>query len=45
MKNHIIVFGLGFLASTFMFLAVLSMIEIPEYIITQEIECRRGPMI
>jgi len=45
MKSYIYPFGLGFLASTFMFLVILSLIEIPEYIITQEIECRRGPMI
>lgn len=45
MKNTIITFSLGFLTSTFMFLVILSMIEIPEYIITQEIKCTRGPMI
>lgn len=40
MKNPLIIFGLGFLASTFVFLMVLSMIEIPEYII--EVECKTG---
>lgn len=42
MKKHFFSFFLGFLTSSLIFLTILSMIEIPEYII--EVECRR-PMI
>lgn len=45
MKKYIIPFSLGFLASTFAFLTLLSIIKIPEYTVMYEVECRRGPII
>lgn len=42
MRKYLVAFILGFLASTFAWLAGLSMITIPEY--TIEVECKRGPM-
>lgn len=42
MKKYFLSFFLGFMASTFLFLTVLSFIEIPEFIMTYEFECRRG---
>jgi hypothetical protein len=42
MKKYFLSFSLGFLASTFLFLMLLSIIEIPEFIMTYEIECKRG---
>ena len=45
MKKQLLPFVLGFLASTFLFLAILSMIQIPEYVLTYEVKCKRGPII
>ena len=45
MKNYIIPFILGFLASSFLFLAALSLITIPEYIMIYQVECKRGTII
>jgi hypothetical protein len=44
MKKNLTPFILGFLASTFLFLTILSIIRIPEYILTYEVECKKGPM-
>jgi hypothetical protein len=42
MRKYLVAFILGFLASTFAWLTVLSFVTIPEYII--EVECKRGLM-
>lgn len=42
MKKTISIFILGFLSSTFLFLTVLSIVEIPEYTLIYEVECRKG---
>jgi len=45
MKKYLFSFFLGFMAATFSFLALLSMIHIPEYIMIYKVECQRGMMI
>jgi hypothetical protein len=45
MKKYFLSFFIGFMAATFLFLAILSVIRIPEYIMTYEIDCRRSNMI
>lgn len=45
MKRYFLSFFLGFMASTFLFLVLLSMIRIPEYIMTHEVDCKRGMVI
>lgn len=47
MKKYLTSFGLGFLASTFLFLIILSIVRIPEYIMTYEfeVECKKEQYI
>ena len=45
MKYPIIPFILGFLAASFLFLTILSLIVIPEYVVIYQVECRNGTMI